>query len=394
MRSSPYASEIRLLFLAAMGVFVVTVAIGILNGLDLVDFDSNTLLTHVHAGTLGWITLSAIATSFWLFGEGGSRPAAGERTLAWLAAVGIPVFVIAFFTGNLVARAVFALPVMLAIVWFLAWLWRAAGAAHWTTPRLAVVAAVITLIVGGTIGTLISIQLATGSSFLPGGAVEGHVVAMAFSYLILFGMAVAEWQLLPPAAMSRAGAVQVSTIFLAGMMLTVGAIWSITPLLFGQLLFELIGAGIFIWRLGPAMLGAPWLRAGPARQFAVSAVFVAIDVALLLYAVYLFGSAADPDTFSIPPWTIFALDHAVFVGVMTNMTFGLLLLATAESEREDWLAHVTFWGMNVGLVGFFFGLFLDQVVLKRIFSPIMGVSILIALAVFAQRLWVARESTA
>ena len=36
-------------------IFVITVAIGILNGTDLWDPPRNTLLAHVHAGTLGWI---------------------------------------------------------------------------------------------------------------------------------------------------------------------------------------------------------------------------------------------------------------------------------------------------------------------------------------------------
>lgn len=35
--------------------------VGILNGLDLVEFDRKALLTHVHAGTLGWITLGFFA---------------------------------------------------------------------------------------------------------------------------------------------------------------------------------------------------------------------------------------------------------------------------------------------------------------------------------------------
>ena len=64
----PLRSEVRLLLQVAMVVFVWTVGIGILNGLDVVDFDRKVVLSHVHAGTLGWITTSVFAASLWLFG--------------------------------------------------------------------------------------------------------------------------------------------------------------------------------------------------------------------------------------------------------------------------------------------------------------------------------------
>ncbi len=59
----PLRPEVRLLLQVAMVVFVWTVGIGILNGTDLVDFDRTVLLSHVHAGTLGWITTSVFAAS-------------------------------------------------------------------------------------------------------------------------------------------------------------------------------------------------------------------------------------------------------------------------------------------------------------------------------------------
>ena len=36
--------------LVAMALFVITIVIGIVNGLDLYEFDRNQLLTHVHSG--------------------------------------------------------------------------------------------------------------------------------------------------------------------------------------------------------------------------------------------------------------------------------------------------------------------------------------------------------
>ena len=74
MPTSPYGSEVRLLLRAALLLFTFTVVVGILNGTDLVNFDRKVLLTHVHAGTLGWITLSVFAGSIWLFSLGDVAP--------------------------------------------------------------------------------------------------------------------------------------------------------------------------------------------------------------------------------------------------------------------------------------------------------------------------------
>ena len=57
----------RVLYLVAIAVFVVNIVIGILNGADAVEFDRNQILTHVHAGTVGWLTLVILAAATLLF---------------------------------------------------------------------------------------------------------------------------------------------------------------------------------------------------------------------------------------------------------------------------------------------------------------------------------------
>src|SRR5947199_5288620 len=75
---SRHAGEIRWLFQAGLLVFTITVAIGILNGFHFITLPRQVLLTHVHAGTLGWITLGVIAICLWLFGEETVTPATPE----------------------------------------------------------------------------------------------------------------------------------------------------------------------------------------------------------------------------------------------------------------------------------------------------------------------------
>lgn len=88
LQTSPLRTDIRLLFQAAMVGFVITVAIGILNGLHLVgQLSQDVLLTHVHAGKL-----SVFAVSLWLFGEreAPTQNSRSVRTMSILAAVSVP----------------------------------------------------------------------------------------------------------------------------------------------------------------------------------------------------------------------------------------------------------------------------------------------------------------
>ena len=61
-----WARSARNLLYVAMAVFLVTIAIGIINGLDLYEFNRDQLLTHVHSGTMGWLTLGIVGGTIWL----------------------------------------------------------------------------------------------------------------------------------------------------------------------------------------------------------------------------------------------------------------------------------------------------------------------------------------
>jgi len=399
MRHSPYAAEIRTIYQAALLIFTITVVIGILNGLDLVDFGTNAILTHVHAGTLGWLTLGVIATTLWVFSDDGGAPVGigFTRALAWLAAISFVVYVIAFYSGNLPARAIGALPVLTTILLFLGWVWTALGRGPRSLPRVGIVVAIFMLLLGGTIGTLLQIQLATDTQIFPsdGDVVGGHAVAMVFSYLILFGMVVAEWRLVggTPGHLPRGGIMQVSFLVLAGLVSIVALLFNLQPLLPITILLEVGAVVTFLVRLGGPIMRLPWGVASGARQFGASAIFIVIDIVLVIVTIAIFISVeGDIDRF--PVGVIIATDHATFIGVMTNALFALLLTATQRDSGSRPLAQVTFWGLNIGLVGFIVGLLAEIQVLKQIFTPIMGISILVAIAVFVVELWRARSEPA
>ena len=87
--NTQFRREIKLLLQAGLLIFSFTVVVGILNGLDAMEFARPMLMAHVHAGTLGWITLGFIAACLWIFCEG--RTVSGWRASAprWLGVVAI-----------------------------------------------------------------------------------------------------------------------------------------------------------------------------------------------------------------------------------------------------------------------------------------------------------------
>ncbi len=169
--------------------------------------------------------------------------------------------------------------------------------------------------------------------------------------------------------------------------MSVGLLYNLTPLLSLNLLFELIGVVIYIVRFAPRILRINWLKRSPQRFFAFSGIFIVVDILLLVYILGSVIGGIYKDFQSVPVWLVFALDHAVFIGIMSNALFGLIQEASAERHAFwPWADDVLFWGMNFGMVGFVVSLLLDQRILERVFTPIMGLSILVAIVTYVIRL--------
>lgn len=382
----PYAGGIRALFGAALAIFVVTVGIGILNGTDLIKFEYRALLGHVHSGTLGWISLSVFAASLWLFGEKGSVGwhARIANALPATAIVAIVAYVTAFFLTTNVGRPITGTFALLVILAYLVWVFAQASHVVLSVPRLGVLAGAATLAVGAVLGVLLGLQQAGTIDFLPDGASSAHPAAMVVGFLIPIGMALSEWRLTPelvdmPA--DRAGRIQIGAPFLGGILLMVGALFDITPLIGLSLPLEITGIVIFIRRLLVPMRAVDWTRGSWERGSVATAAFLVADTALLVYLIVRYKGEVD----SAPGHLILAVDHMMFIGVMTNSVFALV---NDASRHRRWL-HLdnwVFWAMNSGLVVFTLGLLADATVLKRIGAPIMGTAILIGIVTMAARL--------
>jgi hypothetical protein len=380
--AAPWARDARALYLVAMAVFLVTIVIGILNGADLVDFGRDAILTHVHSGTVGWLTLTIVASAFLLF-------RASDRRLMLALAVLVPVYVLAFYLGNLPFRAISGTVLLLAIAWLVYWVWSTYLAGQRTVPRLALALGLTSFGYGAVVGVLIQLALALEVVILPGDTVGAHASAMTFGYLVLCAMGFIEWRLRDTQGLPTLGLVQVGALFLGGLVIS-------AALLLGAeqiggmvyLLTQLVAVVIFVIRIWPAAFRTSFTAPAPARHFAVASFWAVGALILFMYLVFSFITAENPnDPAAFPLNVLIASDHAVYIGVITNVVLGLLSLLFLRGRAPSWMAHVIFWGVNLGLAVFAVGLLVDTAEIKRIGAPVMGVTLLIALGLLAARAW-------
>jgi hypothetical protein len=88
-----------------------------------------------------------------------------------------------------------------------------------------------------------------------------------------------------------------------------------------------------------------------------------------------------------PDGYILALDHLMFIGVVTNAVFALMTIASVERRHVlPWADGLIVLGTSVPLAIFVIGLIADESVLKQIGTPFMGVAILLGILTFTLRL--------
>lgn len=379
---APWATTARDLYLVAMAVFLVTILIGILNGADAVDFDRNAILTHVHSGTVGWLTLTIVATTFLLF-------RAADRRLMLALAIGVPIYVLAFYTGNFMFRAIAGVALLAIVAWLVYWVWITYLAGERTIPRLAVVLGLTSFGYGAVVGVLIQLALALEIDILPGDTIGAHASAMTFGYLVLCAMGFIEWRLRDTQGLPTLGLVQVGALFIGGLVISVALLLGAEQI--GGMIYlltQLVAVVIFVIRVWPAAFATSFTAPAPARHFAVASFWAVGALILFMYLVFSFITAANPDDpNALPINVLIASDHAVYLGVITNVVLGVLSMLFLRGRAPSWMAHVIFWGVNLGLAVFVIGLIVDTAEIKRIGAPVMGVTLLVALGLLAARAW-------
>lgn len=394
-----YPAATRSAFQYGLVIFTLTALLGLANATQLFGaLDRNTLLTHLHSGTLGWITMGVIGLSIWLFG------ADGKNTAIRVSAASTAAYVLAFWSGNFYARGIFGVT-ELAVVYY--WWWfvvsrgMAEGFGRLDIPKLSVIFGLTTLAIGSTLGVIVQVILATGGTVPQSPDLVGaHASAQTGGYLVLVAAGFIEWQLTGGGRRTTAGLVQIALLFVSGLLLAFSLLLAaqLGPDLSQALpgiatILSLIGAVVVAVRLGRAALGVSWV-AGAKRHLAMAVGFLVLAKILEAILVQQF-IAAQGDINKVSIGLLHALDHSYFIGLMTNMAFGAILVFTADRPRAwPWADQLIFWGLNIGAVGFVAVLiiagsgegakpFTHPV---SFIAPIMGLAALLGIATFSIRL--------
>ncbi len=384
-------------FQFGLGIFGLTALLGLANATRIFGaLSTDTLLTHLHSGTLGWITMGVIGVAIWMFaGSGGTL----SRNVLW-SGLATAAYVLAFWSGSFPARALFgALELVVILYW---WWWvvgavRREGFGRVDVPKLSMMFGLTILTIGAIIGVTIQFLDALGVALPTSPDLIGtHASAQIGGYLVVVASGIAEWQLSGAGKRTRAGLVQVWALFLGGLLLAVGVGMNIQPLQGLATLLQVIGIVIVAIRFGGKAISAPWGQATGTRHIAIAVPFLVLGLALEITFLAMIIQAQGDFT-KVPLGLVHALDHTMFVGLMTNTLFGMILIATASQGATrvwPWADNLIFWGLNLGAASFIAvllfvgsgynsGPFQHPVAYT---ASLMGLSALLGIATFQRRL--------
>lgn len=203
---------------------------------------------------------------------------------------------------------------------------------------------------------------------------------MVAGYVVLAGLAMIEWMMpnrkVPLLAESKSGVVQMLLLFAAGILLVIGFLLDQEAIYSLGVPLQILGAIVLVARFRKYLAPSQW--GGPAinRYVRTPVIGLLIVVGLIAYLISQFLAGAEFE--EIAPIAI-TFDHVNFLMVVTNLLFGMMVVASKVSERS---AKAIFWGLNLGTVGFAIGIISEQAVLKRIFTPLLGAALLYAIWLF------------
>jgi hypothetical protein len=392
----------RITFTAALLLFIATIVIGILNGIDVWEPNHDTLISHVHAGTLGWITLGVSGIAFLMFSRGrevSGAEANKARTLAWAMVGAVTLYVGAFFLGDVlfddrIQRPIAGTLLFVVVIWFFTWLLGANKAYGAKSPaRLGFVLSWISLMIGAVFGVILGLFISNGevpglSDVTAARVADAHPPAMLIGYLLLAAFATVEWLLHGEKEWTRAASVQMWLLFVSGIVINIAFVAGKDEELAGPAnLLMIIAVIMLLWRSREEMKPAGWRGSGAGAFPRIAALALVGALALLTILIsWLITDAIDFDAMTeSQEGLILSFDHAMFIGVMTNVLFGVLATHIA-SARTALANRVLLWGVNIGFVGFAVGLITTTQALKQTFTPIMGLALLYGIGVYLMEL--------
>lgn len=387
--------SLKILFMGSMLIFLINIFFGFDNALTVGEIERWQILIHLHGGSIGWITFSAIGIMIWIVTGDRDVDAAYERSVRRLAWAGllifggyVPSFGLAFSRpdGPLLALLPFFGAGAVLTLWVSA-IFAFRQFKHQpvvTTVHWLISGALLTAAIGATVGMLLGLERAIGQFLpLPEGDRVGAHAAMMDTYLFLVASAVIEWATrkeatrwswpgLLQALFWMVGAALVPTAYFLNVVDTVVPVF---------MLMLLIGMIIFLVRYAWRALANFSLGAGTRSWVFFGTLFLIIYMGLFLYLISLFMSGGG---FENAPWLGAVFVHSGFVGMMTNLIFAVVASRAQEGRHVlPWGERAAFLLINLGILTFFALKITSDI---RLGAAVMGTGVLLGVFTMFRRL--------
>lgn len=403
LRDGDVWRAVRLMYLGSGVLFLATVGLGIANAV-MGTISRGQVLAHFHSGSIGWVTLSVIATTVWLF-TGGRAVGPGHRNAVWLlaglglvAAAGyVAAFALAFNGGPFWMLPLFGVPMGLVIVGAL--VFALAQRRHQpalTTPHILLIGALLVASLGATMGVLIGLSHADVVHAFPTrdgvDMVGAHAGPMDMYLALAFGAIVELLVLKEHGRWTRPGMAQATLGVVSGFLTSFGLFTGIVePLAPPALLMFLVAFGFFFARVGWRAVATNPLAGGRNVPVFWGGLFFPAYILLFvtMVAVFFIPGKAAPHALEV------AFVHIIFIGMATN------LLLAVRSTFPEWgggtgpavapgLLGAGVWILNLGMLAFFAGEFMAE---RKEGAFLMAAGVLVALFAVDRGIWRATAPT-
>ncbi len=392
--------SLKTLFMGSLLIFLINIFFGFDNALTspAVEIPRWQILIHLHGGSVGWITLSAIGIAVWTLTGDRMVDAAYEarvRMLTRAAPVIFGLYVIAFGLsfGNPNNALVYVHPIVgvLAVLtlWFSAF-WAFGQFKNQnplTTVHWLIAGALLTGSIGATVGMLLGLERAIGEflpNLPPGPDRVGAHAAMMDTYLFLVASAVIEWATRKSATKANWAGLAQALLWMIGatavpIAFFLGVVDQVLPIF---MLMLLVGMVIFLARIGWRAIANVSFSAGVRSWVFLGPVWLGMYMGLFIWFISVFAGGGGFE--ALPVWFGAAFAHAGFVGMMTNLLMAVSASrGQAASSTVAWGESAAFWTINLGILAFV-GLKASSDI--RIGAIVMGIGVLLGVFTMFRRI--------
>jgi hypothetical protein len=389
--------QTRVILLASALIFLANIYFGFDNALTVGTIPRWQILVHLHAGSLGWITLSMFALTIWLHtGERDVSPTYVRRVirLSWLAIGVFAGYVLSFGLAFAYGRPfTFLMPVFGTSASLLIWTFaiysfvQVRRAPDATTTQLLITTALLVAAFGSSMGVLLGLEYIVGS-FIPGADRIGVHAAAMDAYVLLSGATIIDafLQKDPKKRWTWSGLALALAWGLSGLVLIPALLFSILPLAMISVPLLLLGLVIFLARGGWRGIATNPIRGGARRWLFFGSIWTTFWPLFFVWVLITYIN----DIASIPPWVGVAFAHLSFIGLMTNLLLGVFSTRSQEASRSlAWAETASMWAINIGLVLF---LAFEYTAGIRLGAIVMGIGALLGVTTMIMRLLRVRES--